>query len=96
MVPDEQLGHEQDSAHVIGHIVPAFPCGNHCAVLCDVMPANDEFLHGLWLVTTFVSSIHLAFLFDMWKELLDEQSDLKKLLDTVEPPQSFQVSPNCA
>ena len=43
-----------------------------------------------------VSLIHLAFLFDKWKELLDKQSNFEQLLDTIEPHQSFQVGPNYA
>ena len=43
-----------------------------------------------------VSSVHLAFLFDKWKESLDKRSDFKKLLDTIEPHQAFQVGPNYA
>ena len=43
-----------------------------------------------------VSSIHLAFLLNKWKESLDKHSDFKKLLDSIKPPQSFQVGPNYA
>ena len=43
-----------------------------------------------------VSSIHLAFLFDKWKESLDKRSDFDKLLDSIDPPQSFSVGPNYA
>ena len=51
-------------------------------------PAKTKFPH--------VSSIHLAFLFDKWKESLDKQSDFGKLLDTIEPHEAFQVGPNYA
>ena len=50
-VPDEQLSHEQDLAHVIGHVILVVLCGNQCAALCDGMPTDNEFLHGVW--TTF-------------------------------------------
>ena len=52
-VLDEQPSQKQDSAHVIGHTVPAVPCGNQCAVLHDATPTNIEILHGVQLVMTF-------------------------------------------
>ena len=54
-VPDEQLSHGHDSANVSGHAVPAVPHGNQCAALFDAEPADNEFLHGVWTVTTFDS-----------------------------------------
>ena len=52
-VPDEQLSHERGLANVSGHAVPAVLCSNQCAVLCDAMTADIEFLHSVWSVTTF-------------------------------------------
>ena len=52
-VPDEQLSHGHDSANVSGHAVPAVPHGNQFAALFDAEPADNEFLHGVWTVTTF-------------------------------------------
>ena len=43
-----------------------------------------------------MSHTHLAFLFDKWKELLDTYSTFNKLLDSIEPPQPFQVDQHCA
>ena len=33
--------------------VPVALCGNQCAVLFDVMPTDNKFLHGVWMVTMF-------------------------------------------
>ena len=52
-VLDGQLSQEQDSAHVIGHAIPAVLCRNQYAVLCDMMPTDIEFSHGVWSVITF-------------------------------------------
>ena len=46
-VLDEQPSHEQDLAHVNGHIVLAILRGNQCTVLFDMMPTDNEFLHGV-------------------------------------------------
>ena len=43
-----------------------------------------------------VSSIHLAFLVNKWKELLNTLSAFDKLLDLIESPQPFQVDQHCA
>ena len=43
-----------------------------------------------------VSSTHLAFLFDELKESLNTHSNFKKLLDSIEPHQPFQVDQHCA
>ena len=52
-VPDEQLSHGRDSANMSEHAIPAVPCGNQCAVLCDMMPADNGFWYGGWTVTMF-------------------------------------------
>ena len=49
----EPPSHGRDSAQVGGHATPAVLCGNRCAVLCNPMPANNEFLHGVWTVIIF-------------------------------------------
>ena len=43
-----------------------------------------------------VSSAHLAFLFDKWKESLDTRSAFEKSLDLIDQPQPFQVEQHCA
>ena len=40
--------------------------------------------------------MHLAYLFDKWKESLNTQSNFYKLLDSIEPHQPFQVESNYA
>ena len=63
-VPDEHLSHGCDSANMSGHTIPAVLCGNQCAVLCDAMPADNEFLHGVQSVMTFnFTQIWMDFLF---------------------------------
>ena len=52
-VPGEQLSHGRDSANMSGHVIPAVLCGDQCTVLHDVMPTDNEFLHGVWSVTMF-------------------------------------------
>ena len=52
-VPDELSSQEKDSAYVIGYAVPVIPCGNQYAALCDMMPTDIEFLHGVQSVTIF-------------------------------------------
>ena len=52
-VPGEQLSHGHDSTNVSGHTVPAIPCGSQCTVLHDIMPTDNEFLHGVQLVIIF-------------------------------------------
>ena len=52
-VLDGQLSHEQDLVHVIGHSIPAIPHSNQHAALCDAMPTDIEFLHGVQTVITF-------------------------------------------
>ena len=42
----EQLSHGRDLANMSGHAIPAVPCGNQYAVLCDTMPTDNGFLHG--------------------------------------------------
>ena len=49
----EPPSHGRDLAQVGGHATPAVLCGNQCAVLCDPMPTNNEFLHGVWTVIMF-------------------------------------------
>ena len=45
-VPEEQLSHGRDSSNMSGHAIPAMLCGNQYAVLFDMGPTEDEFLHG--------------------------------------------------
>ena len=52
--------------------------------------------HPIKTKSPHVSTIHLAILFDKWKESLDKRSHFDKLLDTIKQPQSFQVGPNYA
>ena len=52
-VLDGQLSQEQNSAHMIWHAILAIPHSNQCAVLCDAMPTDIEFLNDMWSVTTF-------------------------------------------
>ena len=45
-VPDEQLSPGRDLANMSGHTIPTILCGNQHAVLCYIMPTDNEFLHG--------------------------------------------------
>ena len=52
-VPGEQLSHGHDLSNMSGHAIPAVPHGNQYAVLYDMEPTDNEFLHGGQLVITF-------------------------------------------
>ena len=51
----EWLSHEQVLACMSGHGVLAALCGSQCAVPLNATPTDNEFLHGVWVVTTFDS-----------------------------------------
>ena len=55
-VLDEQPSQEQDLARVIGHAIPAILCGNQHTVLCDTMPTDIAFLHGVQSVIILIHS----------------------------------------
>ena len=79
-------------------ILPMFLMVLSCINVTTVQAASIQVhtAHPTKIKSPHVSSIHLAFLFNKWKESLNKRSNFKKLLDTIEPLQPFQVGPNYA
>ena len=74
-------------------ILPIFLMVLLCINVTSVQAAGLQ-VHSVHPVKTkvpHVSSVHLAFLFDKWKELLDTCSAFNKLLESIDQPQLFQV-----
>ena len=52
-VLDELLSYEQESAPMNGHggiCIPTAQHSNQCTVLFDMMPTDNKFLHGVWMI----------------------------------------------
>ena len=82
----------------LSKIPPMFPMVPLCIKVTWAQAASLQ-VHTVFPCKTkavHVSSTHLAFLFDKWKELLNTCSKFDKLLNSIEQPQLFQVQQHCA
>ena len=78
----------------LSRILPVFLMVLSCINVTSVQAASLK-VHTVRPINAKVTA-HLALLFDKWKESLDTHSAFDKSLDSIDPPQQFQVEQHCA